>query len=89
VSDVQPDPDAEWWRTTDVAAYLGVTVGTVSSYRIRGQMPAPDRTLGDRTHLWRPRRIIEWHEQRPGHGGRRPNRPATSNGASGATSSTD
>jgi hypothetical protein len=69
----QPDPKTDWWTTTDVAAYLGVTVGTVSSYRARGQMPEPDRTIG-RTHVWSPRRIIEWHDGRPGHGGRKPNR---------------
>jgi hypothetical protein len=69
----QPDPNTDWWTTTDVAAYLGVTVGTVSSYRARGQMPAPDRTIG-RTHVWSPHRIIEWHDTRPGHGGRPPNR---------------
>ena len=67
----QPDPEAEWWTTTDVAAYLGVQVGTVSSYRQREQMPAPDATIG-RTHIWRPARIIEWHQSRPrpGVGGR-------------------
>ena len=70
----EPDPDTDWWTTTDVANYLGVTVGTVSSYRARGQMPAPDRTIG-RTHVWQPRRIIEWHDSRPGHGGRPPIRP--------------
>jgi hypothetical protein len=66
-----PDPDAEWWTTSDVAAYLGVRVGTVSSYRLRGQMPAPDLTVG-RTHMWRPARIIAWHgsRPRPGVGGR-------------------
>jgi hypothetical protein len=64
-----PDTTAEWWTTTDVASYLGVTVGTVSSYRGRGQMPAPDQTIG-RTHVWRPARIIEWHQARPGRGGR-------------------
>jgi predicted DNA-binding transcriptional regulator AlpA len=66
-----PDPAAEWWTTTDVAAYLGVRVATVSTYRKRGQMPAPDMTLG-RTHAWRPARIIEWHASRPrpGVGGR-------------------
>ena len=66
-----PDPDAEWWTTTDVAAYLGVQVGTVSSYRIRGQMPEPDDTEG-RTHRWRPTRIIAWRgdRPRPGVGGR-------------------
>ena len=66
-----PDPEAEWWTTTDVAAYLGVRVGTVSTYRKRGQMPAPDLTVG-RTHMWRPSRIIQWHHNRPrpGVGGR-------------------
>lgn len=54
-----PDPDAEWWTTTDVAAYLGVAVATVSAYRSRRQMPEPDQTLG-RTRLWRPQRIISW-----------------------------
>lgn len=67
----RPDADAEWWTTSDVAAFLGIQVGTVSSYRNRGQMPEPDRTEG-RTHLWRPARITEWHESRPrpGIGGR-------------------
>jgi len=54
----------EWWTTTDVASFLGLRVGTVSSYRQRGQMPAPDKTLG-RTHLWRPETIRTWHQQRP------------------------
>ncbi len=59
----QADPHAEWWTTSDVAAYLGISVGTVSAYRGRGQMPAPDQTLG-RTHLWRPSRIEAWHQSR-------------------------
>jgi hypothetical protein len=63
---------AEWRTTSDVAAHLGVRVGTVSPYRQRGQMPAPDMTVG-RTHLWQPARIIEWHGAWPrrGVGGRR------------------
>ena len=67
----QPDPDAEWWNTSDVARFLGVRVGTVSSYRLRGQMPSPDLSVG-RTQLWRPGRIIEWQDTRPrpGVGGR-------------------
>jgi periplasmic divalent cation tolerance protein len=73
-----PDPDAEWWTTTDIAAYLGVQVGTISSYRNRSQMPEPDHTEG-RTHLWKPARIISWHttRPRPGVGGRgnEPNPP--------------
>jgi GntR family transcriptional regulator len=59
----QPDPEAEWWTTSDVAAYIGVAVSTVSTYRMRGQMPAPDQTVG-RTHLWQPARIIKWHAGR-------------------------
>src|SRR3954464_3924289 len=68
--DVAVDASAEWWTTTEVADYLGVRVGTVSSYRQRGQMPAPDRTLG-RTHLWRPSTIVQWQQHRPriGEGG--------------------
>lgn len=71
VSTSEPDRTAQWWTTTDVAGYLGVRVGTVSSYRQRGQMPAPDATFG-RTHVWQPARIIEWHQgrPRPGVGGR-------------------
>jgi predicted DNA-binding transcriptional regulator AlpA len=59
-----PNVGAEWWTTSDVAEYLGVQVATVSNYRKRGQMPEPDETVG-RTHMWRPRRVIEWHEARP------------------------
>lgn len=67
-----PDPSAEWWTTSEVAAYLGLRVATVSSYRRRGQMPEPDMTLG-RTHVWRPSKITDWHEKRPrpGVGGRK------------------
>lgn len=67
----QPDLGAEWWTTSDVAAYLGVKVATVSAYRMRDQIPAPDMTVG-RTHMWKPARIIEWHagRPRPGVGGR-------------------
>src|SRR4051812_12232614 len=61
---VPVDTSAEWWTTTEVADFLGVRVGTVSSYRQRGQMPAPDRTLG-RTHLWRPSTILQWQQRRP------------------------
>lgn len=59
-----PDPAAEWWTTKDVAAYLRVQMATVSTYRARGQMPAPDQTVG-RTHMWHPATIIAWHEMRP------------------------
>jgi hypothetical protein len=67
-----PDPTAEWWSSTDVAAFLGVRIGTMSTYRARGQMSAPDLTVGTRTYLWRLATIIEWNEKRPrpGTGGR-------------------
>lgn len=71
----EPDPTADWWVPSDVATYLDVTTGTVASYKARGLMPEPDRFFG-RTPAWKPARIIEWHETRPGHGGRPPNRPA-------------
>jgi hypothetical protein len=54
-----PDPEAEWWTTTDIARYLGLQVGTVSTYRTRKQMPQPDQTVG-RTHMWKPARITAW-----------------------------
>ncbi len=83
-----PDPSAEWWTTSDVAAYLGLQVATVSSYRARGQMPQPDLTLG-RTHVWRPSTIIAWHRgrPRPGVGGRPTLREdiATHNGGGGSS----
>ncbi len=66
-----PDPNAEWWTTTDVARYLGISVSAVTNYRKRKQMPQPDKTIG-RTRMWRPIRIITWHagRPRPGVGGR-------------------
>ena len=78
------DPAADWWTTSDVAAYLGVRIATVSTYRTRGQMPAPDMTVG-RTHVWKPARIIEWHEKRPRPGvGGRPVSPADPSDVEGA-----
>jgi 8-oxo-dGTP pyrophosphatase MutT (NUDIX family) len=68
----EPDPEAEWWTTKDVAAYLGIEPAAVSSYRKRGQMPEPDQTIGTRTHVWKPARITTWQESRAraGVGGR-------------------
>lgn len=60
----QPQPTDDWWTTSDVATFLGLRVGTVSSYRQRGQMPPPAKTVG-RTHLWRPETIVEWQRHRP------------------------
>jgi hypothetical protein len=83
ILDAVADVSAEWWTTSDVAAYLGVQVATVTNYRKRGQMPPPDMTVG-RTHMWRPARIVRWHESRPRPGvGGRPTSVAAS-GESGA-----
>ncbi len=56
----------ELWTTSDVARFLGVRPGTVSAYRHRGQMPAPDQTLGTRTHLWSAETIRQWQGRRTG-----------------------
>lgn len=67
---------AELWNTTEVAKFLGVKPGTVSAYRHRGQMPAPARTLGARTHLWDAATIRAWHAaRRDGAGGETSDRP--------------
>lgn len=56
--------ELELWTTTQVAKYLGVKPGTVSAYRHRGQMPAPVKTLGERTHLWDAASIRAWRSRR-------------------------
>ena len=38
--------EREQWTTAEVAAHLGVSVGTVRAYSSRGQMPPPDGRLG-------------------------------------------
>lgn len=42
-----------------VADYVGVHRNTITSYRARGQMPAPDQQYG-RTPLWRRSTIDAW-----------------------------
>ena len=44
-----------------VAELLGVSPKTISSYKARGQMPAPDREYG-RTPLWKYSTIQEWRK---------------------------
>ena len=58
------DRDSEIWTSSDVAAYLGVRPGTIGTYRRLGQMPPPEQTLGDQTHLWRASTIREWNATR-------------------------
>jgi hypothetical protein len=43
VSTVGPDLKARWWTTTDVAAYVGVTVNTVPAIDHETRCPRPTR----------------------------------------------
>jgi len=67
---------AELWNTTEVAKFLGVKPGTVSAYRHRGQMPAPARTVGARTHLWDAATIRAWRAERSEGAAVEPTAPA-------------
>ena len=60
----------ERWTVAEVATHLGVKPGTVTAYRARGQMPAPDGVLG-RTPWWWSDTITEWHAERRGQGWRK------------------
>lgn len=44
---------------TEVAAAVGVDPRTISAYKTREQMPAPDKQYG-RTPLWRESTIRKW-----------------------------
>jgi predicted site-specific integrase-resolvase len=44
---------------TEVAAQLGLSPSTITAYRARGKMPAPDMQYG-RTPLWKPATITRW-----------------------------
>jgi predicted DNA-binding transcriptional regulator AlpA len=61
----EPLPE-DWWTTSDVARFLGISSSTVRAYAAREQMPKADRRIG-REPVWRPDTIREWHEQRPRH----------------------
>lgn len=78
----QGDVEADYWTMSDIAAYLGVKLKSVHTYRLRGKkeeeqevppaerrgLPKEDRMYG-RTPVWKPQTIIKWQqEQRPGQG---------------------
>lgn len=60
---------SELLTSEDLAEVLGVTVGTIRSYRSRGVLPEPDEMVG-RTPTWRRRTIEQWRATRPGQGAR-------------------
>ena len=66
-----PEPDElprDWWTSTDVARYLGIQPNTVRNYLAKGLLPPPDRRMGQRANLWKPRTIIKWNDSRPRKG---------------------
>ena len=56
-----PATDPRWWTTSDIAEFCGLTLGTISSYHTRGQMPEPVRKIG-RTWVWKPETIKQWRQ---------------------------
>lgn len=63
VVDCCPVCGSALWTNEVVAAHLGVEPGTVSSYRVRGQMPEPDARIG-RAWVWLPSTIRSWRVTR-------------------------
>lgn len=55
---------SNYWTATQVAAELGLSPSTVTAYRARGKMPAPDMQYG-RTPLWKPETIKAWRAASP------------------------
>jgi transcriptional regulator with XRE-family HTH domain len=51
----EPLPE-DWWTTSDVARFLGISPSTVRAYVAREQMPKADRRIG-REPVWRPATI--------------------------------
>ena len=58
------DLPKDWWTTAEVARYLDIQPSTVRRYVSKKFMPPPDRRMGDRAPVWRPRTIIKWHAGR-------------------------
>ena len=51
----------------EAAARIGVQPRTISRYRARGELPAPDEVVSGRPR-WRGSTLDQWHENRPGRG---------------------
>lgn len=51
--------------SADIADRLGVKVSTVRQYKLRGDLPPPDETIG-RSPVWREETIAAWERSRPG-----------------------
>ena len=61
----------EYLSTLGVAERLGLSRGTINSYRKKGLLPDPDVIVGSRDSQafgWLPETIDEWQANRPGRG---------------------
>lgn len=69
---------ADLMDTNAVAALLGVTRSTISTYLARGRMPQPDLRIAGGP-VWHRATITEWAANRPGRGagGGRPRKTET------------
>lgn len=70
--------EREVWYSTDVADFLGIKLGTWTSYRTHklpqhNPPPPPDGKYGNRPY-WYPETIINWNTSRlgPGHWVKKP-----------------
>ncbi|MFC9976370.1 helix-turn-helix domain-containing protein [Spirillospora sp. NPDC127200] len=73
-AEVRPDAGAdELWGYSEIAAHMGVSVGTVREYK--KELGEPERYFG-RSPVWRKGAVLEWISSRPAAGwnGERPGR---------------
>ena len=56
---VSVNAGTRYLTSAEVAELVGVSPKTISAYKARGQMPAPDKNYG-RTPLWKFTTIQQW-----------------------------
>ena len=49
----------DYYTVTEIANLYGVTKGTITAYKARGQMPPPDIQVG-RTPVWKKSTLEAW-----------------------------
>lgn len=65
------DTPVRYLALSDVAARIGVTLGTIQSYSGKGMLPTPDILVGSGPRAvrgWLPSTIDTWNANRPGPG---------------------
>ncbi|MDO5049168.1 MAG: transcriptional regulator [Actinomycetaceae bacterium] len=61
----------EYLSTLGVAERVGLTRGTINSYRAKGLLPDPDaivKSSDSQAYGWLPETIDQWQANRPGRG---------------------